>query len=322
MSNTTLTQIPAGVSAFYDRNLLERADPELVHDKFGQSRPIPKKNSNSIKFRKYNALALATTPLTEGVTPTGKQLSITDSTATVAQYGDFVTLTDMVQLTVEDSVITEATDVLGEQAGQTLDVIYRDIINAGTNVYYAGAVAGRDNLTTGSKPSATDLDAVRKTLKKQNAKYFTKMIKGTTAVNTFPIRPAYWAIIDPELTPIYEALTGWKSVESYASQSEVMECEIGAYKNIRFIESTQAKSFGANAHATPVDVYSTLVIAQNAYGVVGLRGQRNIETIVKALGSGGTSDALNQRATVGWKALATAKILNDAWMMRLETSAV
>lgn len=322
MANTTTTQIPAGVAAFYDRNLLERADPIILHDKFGQSRLAPKKSSSTVKFRKYNALALATTPLTEGATPAGSQLSITDITATVAQYGDFVTITDMVQLTVEDAVITEATDVLGEQAGQSLDAVYRDIINAGTNVRYAGAVANRNLLTTGSKPTVTDLDAVLKTLKGQNAKYFTKMIKGTTAVSTTPIRPAFWAIIHPDMTAIYEGLAGWKSVESYASQSEVMDSEVGAYKNIRFVESTQAKNFGANTHATPVEVYSTLIIAQNAYGVVGLRGQRNIETIVKALGSSGTADALNQRSTVGWKAVATAKILNDLWMVRLESSSL
>lgn len=315
MATTTLTQIPAGIAAFYDRNLLERATPSLVHDKFGQSRPVPKGSSKAIKFRRYSALATATTPLTEGVTPASTQLAVTDITATLAQYGAFATLTDIVSLVTEDAVITEATDVLGEQAGETLDVIYRDILNAGTNVYYANGVAARVNVA--AAPATADLDAITKTLKGQNAKRFTQMIQGSAKVNTYPIRPAFMAITHTDKVSEYENLTGWKSVEEYASQGEVDMNEAGAYKNIRFLETTNAKIF-TGAGAAGVDVYSTLVFGKDAYGIVGLKGNRNIETVVKPLGSG--EDPLNQRATVGWKALATAKILNDSFMIRLETA--
>lgn len=315
MAVTGYAQIPAGVAAFYDRNMLERATPSLVHDKHGQSRPIPKGNSKSIKFRRYNALAVATTPLTEGITPAGKQLSITDVTATLEQYGDFVTVSDVVSMTVEDAVITEATDVLGEQAGQTLDTVYRDVLNAGTNVYYAGGVAARVNVA--AKPAIADLTVLTKTLKGQNAKTFTEMIQGSAKINTYPIRPAFMAITHTDKISEYENLVGWKSVEEYASQGQVDPNEAGAWKNIRFQETTNAKIF-AGAGAVGVNVYSTLVLGKNAYGIVGLRGNRNIETIVKPLGAG--EDALNQRATVGWKAMATAKILNDAFMIRYETA--
>jgi len=315
MATTTTTQIPAGIQAFYDRNLLERAVPALVHDKFGQTRSIPKGSSKSIKFRRYNGLTAATTPLAEGVTPTGSQLSVTDVTATVSQYGDFVTTSDMVSMTNEDAVVTEATDVLGEQAGDTLDIVYRDILNAGTNVVYANGVASR--ATVASAPLASDLDIVIKTLKGQKAKRFTQLIQGSAKINTYPIRPAYMAITHTDKISEYENLAGWKGIEEYASQGEVDMNEAGAYKNIRFLETTNAKVF-AGAGASAVDVYSTLVFGKDAYGVVGLKGNRNIETIVKPLGSG--DDPLNQRATVGWKALATAKILNDAFMLRYESA--
>lgn len=315
MATTTTTQIPAGVQAFYDRNLLERAVPTLVHDSFGQTRNLPKGSSKTVKFRKYSSLAVATAALTEGVTPSGSQLSVTDITATVAQYGDFVTLSDMVSLTVEDAVVTEATDILGEQAGLTLDTIYRDIINAGTTIQYANNVAGRGSVAL--TPSTGDLDKIIKTLKGQNAKKFTALIQGSAKVNTYPIRPCYMAITHTNKITDFEALTGWKSVEQYASQGEVSVNEAGSYKNIRFVETTNAKVFtGAGAGA--VDVYSTLVLGKDAYGIVGIKGNRNIETIVKPLGSG--DDPLNQRSTVGWKAIATAKILNDAFMLRYETA--
>ena len=315
MPTTTTTQIPAGVQAFYDRNLLERAVPSLVHDGFGQTRTIPKGSSKSIKFRKYSALPVASTPLTEGVTPSGSQLSVSDITATVAQYGDFVTLSDMVSMTVEDLIVTEATEVLGEQAGLTLDTVYRDIINAGTSVHYANSVAGRASVALA--PSASDLDAVIKTLKGQNAKKFTQLIQGSAKINTYPIRPAYMAITHTDKVSDLEKLAGWKGVEEYASQGQVDMNEAGAYKNIRFLETTNAKVF-VGAGSVGVDVYSTLVLGKDAYGVVGLKGNRNIETIVKPLGSG--DDPLNQRSTVGWKAVATAKILNDAFMVRYETA--
>ena len=107
---TTLSQVAPGVQAFYDRNLLTRAQPNDVHGRFGQKRPIPKNSGNQIKFRRYSQLAAATNALTEGVTPSGSALSVTDVTSTLVQYGDFVTLTDMVSMTNQDPVVTEATD--------------------------------------------------------------------------------------------------------------------------------------------------------------------------------------------------------------------
>src|SRR3972149_176605 len=145
MAITTTTEIPAAVSEFYDKTLLVRALPYLVHDKFGQRRPIPTGQSKVIKFRKYNALAVATTPLSEGVTPSSNQLAKTDISATVAQYGAFVDVTDMVTLTNVEPVLTEAAELLGEQAGESLDEIYRAVLVAGTNVAYANAVADRNS---------------------------------------------------------------------------------------------------------------------------------------------------------------------------------
>lgn len=317
MAVTTITQVPAGISAFYDRNTLERALPACVHDMFGQMRPLPSKNSTSIKFRRYNALSVNTTALTEGVTPSGKQLSVTDITDTIAQYGDYVTVSDVLDLTNLDNTIKEATDVLGEQAGQSLDQVWRDKLVAGTNVYYAGAVASR--VLTNTAVTTTDLDNVILALKNQNAKYYTEMIKGSTSISTTPIRPAYFAIIHPSMTAKVEALTGFKSVETYASQNGVYPTEVGAYKNLRFIETTNAKVF-TGAGAGGKDVYAMLVFGKDAYGVIPMRGSKNIETIVKPIGSSGSSDPLNQVGSVGWKAWTTCKILNDAFMIRYEST--
>lgn len=327
MGTTTTSQVAPGTQAFYDRNLLERAKPAEVHGRFGQKRPIAKKSGNQIKFRRYSALAAATTALTEGVTPSGSELAVTDITATLAQYGDFVTLSDVVDMVNQDPVITEATEVLGDQAGLTIDQVRRDVLVAGTNVAYANGVANRAAVNV--KLSTADLDKAIRFLKNQNAKFMKEGIPPSTGVGTGAIRKAYIAVIHPDVEFDVESLTGFKPVSDYPSQMGVMEDEIGAYKNIRFVSSTNAKLFaGAGAAGTAVyknngtnfDVYCTLIFAADAYGVCPLSGEA-MKTIVKPLGSAGSADPLDQRSSVGWKAMTTTKILNESWMIRLESAA-
>lgn len=327
MATTTITQVAPGVQAFYDRNLLERAKPAEVHGRFGQKRPIAKKSGNQIKFRRYSALAAATTALTEGVTPSGSSLAVTDVTATLAQYGDYITLSDVVDMVNQDPVITEATDVLGDQAGLTIDQVRRDVLVAGTNVAYANAVANRASVNV--KLTTADLDKAIRFLKNQNAKFMKEGIPPSDGVGTGAIRKAYVCIVHPDVEFDIESLTGFKPVSDYPSQMGVMEDEIGAYKNIRFVSSTNAKVLaGAGASGTTVyknnganfDVYVSLIFAADAYGICPLSGAA-METIVKPLGSAGSADPLDQRSTVGWKAMTTTKILNESWMIRLESAA-
>jgi N4-gp56 family major capsid protein len=327
MGTTTLSTLPPGVQAFYDRNLLERAQPAEVHGRFGQQRPIPMRNGNQIKFRRYSQLAVASTPLTEGVTPSGSSLTVTDLTSTLSQYGDYVTLSDLVSMTNQDPVVTEATDVLGDQAGTTIDQARRDVLVAGTNVAYASAVAGRSSVANAI--TAADLNKAIRFLKTQNAKFVKEGIMPTNKIGTGSVRRSYIALVHPDVEFDLESITGYRAVSDYGSQEGVIEDEIGAYKNIRFVSSTNCKIFsGAGAAGTTVyknngsnfDVYATLIFADNAYGVCPLSGQA-MNTYVKALGSAGTADPLEQRSTVGWKATTTTKILNDSWMIRIESAA-
>lgn len=327
MPTTTITQVAPGVQAFYDRNLLARAQPAEVHGRFGQKRPISKKSGNQIKFRRYSQLAVASTPLTEGVTPAGSSLAVTDLTATLAQYGDFITLSDLVSMVNQDAVVTEATDVLGDQAGTTIDQARRDVLVTGTNVILANAVAARVNVAT--KLTGPELDKAIRFLKVQNAKFVKEGIMPSDKVGTGSVRKGFIAIVHPNVEFDLETINGYRSVSDYGSQEGIIDDEIGAYKNIRFVSSTNAKIFvGAGAlgstvyqnNGTNYDVYATLIFADNAYGVCPLSGEA-MNTYVKALGSAGSADPLEQRSTVGWKATTTTKILNDAWMLRVETLA-
>lgn len=317
MSLTGKSQI-ANINSYYTGVTIARALPLLIHLNWAQLRNIPQGNSDVIKFRKYNSLAVATTPLTEGVTPAGSALSVTDLTATVQQYGDFLTLTDKLKMETEDPVETEAADILGEQAALTLDTLCRDILHAGTTIQYASTATQRTDITAAMKISVSEIKEAVRTLKNNKAKKITQMVGAQNGYETRPVDACYIGIVHPNTSYDLKADTAWVPIEKYqgALKGGPLPGEIGKLDEVRFIETTEAKVFTAGG-ASSADVYSTLILGQDAYGVTRINGHA-LEVIRKQLGDGGTNDPLNQRATMGWKATFVAKILQQAFMLRLE----
>ena len=142
------------------------------------------------------------------------------------------------------------------------------------------------------------------------------MIKPSTGVASSPIRSAFFGITHVKKKNAYEALTGWIPKEKYASQQETYESEIGAYKGMRIL-ITQNAALWAGAGAAGIDVYSTLIFGQNAYGVIPVDG-RSLQTIIHPVGSSGSADAFNQRGTIAKKLTQAATILNESFMYRYE----
>lgn len=313
-------QIPHAVNNYYDRLLLEREKPYLVHTNYGQTRPIPVGGTATIKFRKYGALAVNTTELEEGVTPAGATATVTDITAVAKWYGDYLTYSDVVTIESPDPVLTELTEVLAEQAGQSVDTLSRDVLVAGTNVMYAdhggnGNDARTDVASDDILEKAT-LDLAVANLRVSNAKYMTGFVNPDEGYDTAPVAPCFIGIVHPNSVADLKAIDGFTPVEKYANKGDVMPNEVGKYDRIRFVESTQAKVF-EDAGASSIDVYATLIIAKDAYGVTSIKGNA-MKMIVKALGSAGADDPLNQRGTIGWKANHVTKILNQDWLLRIE----
>jgi N4-gp56 family major capsid protein len=293
-TQTTATgTLSAEMKTYYSDYLIDNAVPKLVHDQFGQKHPIPKNGGKQIEFRKYNPLPKLLTPLTEGVTPDGQSLTVTTLTAEVAQYGGYITLSDMLMLTAIDNNLVQATKLLGNQAGATLDTITREVLNGGSNVVYAGGVESRSAVT--GNLTVDDIKKAVRALKNQNAE---------------KIGDSYVAIIHPDVTYDLTNDPTWQAVKDYDPQ-DWYEGEIGKIAGVRFVETTEAKIFEGG-------IYSTLVIGENAYGVTEIEGG-GLEHIVKQLGSAGTADALNQRATVGWKATKVAERLVEQFMVRIES---
>lgn len=324
---TTTVEIPSAVSEFYNRTLLERAIPYMNHDLFAQIRPLPQGNSKIAKFRRYESLSTATTPLTEGVPPSSVDPTKTDVTATIKTYGAFIEYSDDVELTNPDPLITEFNELLGEQSGETLDVLRRDVLVTGTGVSYAN---GSTRAGLNSTLSLATLRTVLRTFERNKAKYVTRILSGSPNVGSDAIPMSMVSIIHPDVALDVRQLTGFIGIEDYGQMRPIHESEVGAIPSVRmrFLINPNAKKYtGAGQASTSLvntggvaDVYATLIFAMNAFGIVPLRGAA-LTTHLKARGSGGTSDPLDQVGTTGWKAKTTTVILNDNFMHRIESCA-
>ena len=390
---TTDTGMSGEMKTFYDKALITLAEPQLVHDQFGQKKTIPQGTGKTIQFRKYDSLPKAITPLTEGVTPNGQKMNMSVIEATISQFGGFIELSDMLKMTAIDDNQVEGLKLLAGQAGRTLDTITREELAGGSNVVYAGGKAARHLLVGGDATAANNdylmVDQVKRAvrfLKVQNAQ---------------KINGDFVAIIHPDNTYDFTNDPAWKDPHTYVDTKEQYSGEIGRIAGCRFVEVTEGKIFHAadltasarnltvaswtagtkvavvdeaitaaeatalagrkviiqtqlctiasatagaagaasitltavpttapadgntvyhgEAGAAGRDVYATLVLGANAYGVTSLAGG-GLEYIVKQLGSGGTSDPLNQRATIGWKATKVAKRLVEQYMVRIEST--
>ncbi len=306
---TTDSGLTGEMKTFYSNYLISLAEPELVHDQFGQKHPIPKNGGKTIEFRKYSKLAKALTALTEGVTPDGQKLNMSTVTATIAQYGGFIEMSDILLLTAIDNNLMQATQALASQAGRTLDTITREVLNGGTNVQYAeGQVSARASLVGGAASDNMYLtvEAVRKAVR-------TLKVMGAEKINGY-----YVGIIHPDCAYDLMSDPKWVNVKTYSDPDGIYEGEIGKIEGVRFVETSEAKVW-KKAGASSRDVYSTLILGANAYGVTEVSGG-GLEHIVKQLGSAGTADPLNQRATAGWKATKVAERLVEEYMVRIETT--
>ena len=397
-TNTTLDPgLSDEMKTYYSMRLINLVEPELIHDQFGQKHPIPKNSGKTIEFRKYDSLPKALVPLTEGVTPAGQKLSMGVIRATIKQYGGYIELSDILELTAIDNNLVQATRLLASQAGRTSDTITREVLAGGTNVVYAGGAKDRSELVGG--------DATEANNKYLSVDDIRKAVRALKVMNAQKINGYFAGIIHPDTAYDLMSDKKWVDVKTYSDPDGIYEGEIGKIEGVRFVETTEAKIFhapdlviadGSNAAVrdltvksasgkvitvtealstnqaaaltgreilvgselmevasaaagaagaatitvkdspatTPAastviypgeggakgrDVYSTLIVGADAYGVTELEGG-GLQHIVKQLGSSGTADPLNQRATAGWKLTKVAERLVEQYMVRIESA--
>lgn len=233
--------------------------------------------------------------------------------AEVNQYGDFVCLSDVLDLTAIDNNVLEATKAVGRQAGLTLDTITRNVLQSGTNVFYCPKVGAN-----GVQTPVTDRSGLDKTctLTVDVVKKVAAMLK---AANAPKIDGDYVCILHPYVAYDIMSDPRWEEMHKYTTPENMYQGEIGRIAGVRFVETSEAAVYKGTENSCPTGlaVFGCLFIAQGAYGVTEVTGG-GLQTIIKQLGSAGTADPLDQRSTVGWKALQTAEILMEPYMVRVE----
>lgn len=325
MSGTNLYgDISPRTAAYAAKELLKRGIPYLVLEKFGQAKPLPGNSSKTMKFRRYGALDNTPVALQEGVTPAGKTLTATDVTITLSQYGDVVSISDVIQDTHEDPVLDEAINVLGEQAAQVVEKVRFGALKAGSNVILANGSARTDVNTA---LSITIQRRATRSLKRQNGRPITSIVRSTAAYGTEAIAPSFIGLVHPDLESDVRALTGFVPAEKYGTISP-WENELGKCEDVRYLTSTMFEPWldgGGNkgsmlsSSGTKADVYPVLYLSTNAYGLVALKGAYAVTPMV-VNPKPSDSDPLAQRGHAGWKTMQGAVILNDAWMIRAEVA--
>lgn len=305
--NTGSGAVATKPQAFYDKVLLKTLRVRSFdHERFAQARPMPRNAGDTINFRKIGVLAPATTPLTEGVTPTGNTATVTAISATTSQYGDYIEFSDRVDFQQIDPIVTEYTKEQGVQASETKDVLVRDELHAGSNVIYSGGRVSRATLAVGDKPSVALFRKARLTLKKNKVR---PLANGK-----------YVAFITPDVTEdLLDDPQFLKAYEIGQNNKPFIEGQIADVYGIMFVEVVNGKTF-AGAGASGANVHSAVVIGEEAYGITKIKGEGDVQTIIKALGSSGSADPLNQRQTIGWKINAfVAKRLKEEAIVRIES---
>ncbi|MEN2765773.1 N4-gp56 family major capsid protein [Ornithinibacillus xuwenensis] len=309
-ATTGVNALTAEQATFYQTAMLDRLIPELDWYKYGEKKNIPKRKGATTQFRRLNSLAVSTTELTEGVTPDGVNLDITAISATVKQYGNWTKISDFIDLVGLDPLLTETAELMGENAGESIDSIIRDIVASGTNVLYANSKSARVELGPTDKINALDILRARRTLKRNKVKPISLPGGGK----------GYLALVHTDVATDLMQTQEWKDQNTYVDTKNRENGILGKMYGIYFKEVDMGVKF-AGEGATGADVYGTIFLGKGAYGVPDVEGSSKPEIIVHPAGSGGLSDPLNQFNTVAWKAAFTSVRLNELCIVRYESGA-
>lgn len=302
-------QLSAEDKIFYERALLERLIPQLNFYKDARKKKLPKNSGRTVNFRKFNSLTAPSSSLTEGVTPEGNDLNISVITATVAQEGDFVLISDLIQLTGIDPVITETAELLGEEAGVVVDNRIQEALSKGTNVFFAGGATSRAGLESVEVKHLTgdDVKKLVRKLKNANAKRFADGY--------------YHMQVDPDIAYDLMSDDAWVDVSKYAKPEQMQKGELGKMHGMKFFETTNLNTVkSSESTGSQIDVHIAYAYGRDSYDCIDLEGGAGKpEIIVKPNGSAGSADPLDQRASAGWKNCFTAVITQPLAMVRVET---
>jgi N4-gp56 family major capsid protein len=343
-----------GYASAASRNLIRAAQDMLAHAQpitvlgdFGTQRQMPQNSTDTLVFRRTLPFAATTagttlegsqryvatpniTPtafqLGEGATPNANTISFQDVTVTLQQYGLLFKFSSKVELLYEDDIPGEMVKLTGETLAEVLELVRYGVLKAGTTVIYTNG-STRSGIT-----SPVSLNALRKaarTLESNRAKRVTSRLAPGVDFGTRAIQPAFLVFIHTDAIADVRNLPGFTKVEEYGTFKPIHDMEIGACEDFRFVKSPLLAPFlasGATVGSTGmlsqggsnVDVYPFLVIGEDAWGQVALKGFNAIKPTVLRSGDINHANPLGQYGYVGASTWFNAVRLNEAWMARIE----
>ena len=309
MPNNSLTTLTIENKIFYEKTLLKRLKDSFVLFNYGKKAVLPKHHGNSISWRKFRKFEIPANSLTEGVTPTPvNNLQPVEFRAMLSQEGDYIELTDLIDLEGIDPVVTETSELFGEQIAEKVDSLIRGTLTSGINVYYGGQKTSRASVTATDTLKLDDLNRMKAILKK----YKVQPFEGGK----------YVLLVSPEVQ--YDLLkatdnNSFIDIAKYAKTESILTGEVGTILGFKIVVDNGITTV---AGSNSVIVHQCIALGKDAFGVVMLEGETNKPSIIhKPLGSGGTTDPLDQRQTLGWKINGFAtRILYDEAVMRVEVA--
>jgi N4-gp56 family major capsid protein len=264
--------------------------------------------------------------LAEGTTPTPETIVAQDITVVLQQYGCLYNFSDKVADLYEDDIADALKTQVAERIALIRELELYSKLRASTNRFYGGA--GTSIATVAGKLTAKMLRKIARSLAANHTKKITQILAPTPNIGTKPIEAAYLVFCHSDVEADLRdaaAFPGYTPVAAYGSRKPLHELEIGSFEQFRFIASPELVPFqngGADVGstgcvstgATKIDVYPVLVVGQEAYGTVALRGAGAFDLSVIPVGNKDSADPLGQRGYVGSKFYASSVILNQQWM--------
>lgn len=317
--------------------ILAHAIPVEVLGITGMQKQMPKNVADNVTFRRWlpyggvdnrwitgsNVNSYASNHVTtEGVTPSADTLTAVDVTATLQQYSCLYAVTDKAVDLYEDDIPAEMKKQTGERIGLVREMVRYGALKGLTNVFYGGT--GNSKVTVNGTISLNLLRKITKSLKANHAKMNTSILAASPNFATAPIEAAYLVFTSTDMEPAIRDLPGFKSIAEYAQRKPVHEQEIGSCESFRFILSPELAADingGAVVGSTGmystggsnIDIYPMLVVAEDAWGQVALRGMDSIDVTYIAPGQKDKNDPLGQRGYIGAKSWMTALVLNNGF---------
>jgi N4-gp56 family major capsid protein len=333
--------VPSRNLIMAEREMLKRAEPIKVLSSFGMQKQVPQNKTDTVVFRRALPLDAAANGapvvnsgdyiLQEGTTPAARTINYQDVTTTLQNYGVLMKLSSKAAYLYEDDIPGDMTKIVGEHMGSIEEMIAYGVVRGGTNVVYANGSA-RTSVNTAI--TLNKLRQAARVMESAHAKRVTEKLAAGPNFGTAAVHPAYLVFIHTDMEADIRNLVGFTPVVEYGTQKPVHEREIGAVEQFRFITSPYFRPFlqaggavsagaflsNGGTSLTTADVYPLIVVAQDAWGQVALKGMGACDVTYLAPNQKTHANPLGMFGYVGCQFWKTAVRLNESWMVRIESA--